>query len=92
MFHCVQYVCIIVISPVAEVIYFIKKSFLFLQRCPYGRPYVLNLACQSTVIPNRVVIALFSAERSMVLLSAVKHDGYCFLMLWTVGDRSPVCH
>lgn len=36
--------------------------------------------CHSAVILNRVVITLFSAERSMMLLSAVKHDGYCFAL------------
>lgn len=42
--------------------------------------------CLSVVVLNRVVIGLSSAVRSMVLLSTVRHDGYYFLTLWTVGD------
>ena len=37
---------------------------------------------------NRVVIRLSTEVRSMLLLSAVKHDGYYFLTLWTEGDSS----
>lgn len=44
--------------------------------------------CPTGCFTNTVVIRLSSAVRSMVLLGAVRQDGYYFLTLWTVGDSS----
>lgn len=40
--------------------------------------------CLSVVALNRVVIRLSSADGSMEILSAVRHDGYYLPTLWTV--------